>query len=66
MCKHCDGVYGKDIIVKESPLDVKTQPNKAKIIQHNSDKPGIVLFRNGLAQGYFDIKYCPICGRSLD
>ncbi|WP_161782078.1 hypothetical protein [Clostridium botulinum] len=23
-----------------------------------NDKPGIVLYKNGLAQGYFDIEYC--------
>lgn len=29
-----------------------------------SDK-GIVLFENGMAIASFDIKFCPICGRSL-
>ncbi|GAA0081340.1 hypothetical protein [Clostridium sp. CTA-6] len=65
MCKHCEGIFGKDIFIKESPSYKETQPNKAQIVQLENDKPGIVLFKNSLAQGYFDIEYCPKCGRKL-
>lgn len=64
-CKHCVGSYGKDIEVKQSPGDPLTQPTKIKIINIEGDTPGMVLFRWGLAQGYFDISYCPMCGRKL-
>ena len=66
MCKHCEGIYGKDIDIKESSNCKETQTNKAQIVQLKGDKPGIVLYKNGLAQGYFDIEYCPKCGRKLN
>lgn len=67
MCKYCGGFYGhvKDIVIEKSPLDKDTQPNKAQIVQCKDDTPGIILYRYGLAQGYFDINYCPMCGRKL-
>lgn len=66
MCKYCEGIYGKYINIGESPFGKKTQPDKAQITQLIDDSPGIVLYKNGLAQGYFDICYCPICGRKLN
>ncbi|MHB9924793.1 hypothetical protein [Clostridium botulinum] len=65
MCKHCEGIFGKVIDIEESPDFKETQPNRAQIIQLKNDKPGIVLYKCGLAQGYFDIEYCPKCGRKL-
>ena len=65
MCEHCKGIYGKEIIIGESPDIKDTQPNKAQVIQLEDDVPGIILYRNGLAQGYFDIYFCPMCGRKL-
>lgn len=66
MCKYCEGEFGKDINIKESPNDKETQPNKAQVIQLKGDAPGIILYKNHLAQGYFDIEYCPKCGRKLN
>lgn len=65
MCQYCDKSQKKNIIINKSPNNKETQPNQAMIIQAQGDTPGIVLFRYGLAQGYFDINYCPICGRRL-
>nr|DAM32858.1 MAG TPA: Rad50 zinc hook motif [Bacteriophage sp.] len=29
------------------------------------DKPVIVIFANTAAMGYFNIEFCPMCGRKL-
>lgn len=65
MCKYCDGTYGKEIKLQKSEWGKETQPSEAQVVNFKGDIPGIVLYRNGLAQGYFDINYCPICGREL-
>lgn len=65
MCKYCTKPIGNDIDMEQSPDSKETQPNKAKIVQSKDNKPGIVLYRHGLAQGCFDIGYCPMCGRKL-
>lgn len=65
VCKYCTKPTGKDIDIEQSPDSKETQPNKAQIFQLKRDTPGIVLYRYGLAQGYFDIEYCPMCGRKL-
>lgn len=64
-CEFCKDKYGKSMNVIKSPLIEETQPNKAQVFQLEHDSPGIVLFRNGLAQGCINIKYCPQCGRKL-
>ncbi|MCR3759175.1 hypothetical protein KYB31_09250 [Clostridium felsineum] len=58
MCKYCK----KAKTIKVSHSD-SNQPNEAIITQN--DVPGIVLLRAGCNYGYFDIKYCPMCGRKL-
>jgi len=65
ICEFCKGKYGKSIDIVKSPCNEETQPNKAQIFQLENDIPGIILFRNGLAQGCIDVKYCPQCGRKL-
>lgn len=66
MCKYCEGIYGEKIDIEGSPICKEEQPNKAQIVQLKDDEPGIVLYKNGLAQGCFDIEYCPKCGKSLN
>jgi hypothetical protein len=36
-------------------------------MMNKGDKvPGIVIYSNyGMARGYFDIAFCPMCGRKL-
>nr|DAE79159.1 MAG TPA: Rad50 zinc hook motif [Caudoviricetes sp.] len=31
----------------------------------DDEVPGIVIYKGCSATGYFDINYCPICGRKL-
>lgn len=69
MCVHCENKIGKPIKVekhKYSPVEVWEQPDEVQIFNTDYDEvPGIVLFRYGSAFGYFDIHYCPMCGRKL-
>lgn len=65
MCKYCNGIIGKKIDISKSPCMQETQPDEAMIIQLKDDAPGLVLFKNGLAQGTIQMKYCHICGRAL-
>ncbi|ABS34768.1 hypothetical protein FDG46_17305 [Clostridium botulinum] len=65
MCQYCKEEYGKNFNIMKSPTRLEPQPNQAIILQVKGDTPGIVLCYYGEAQGYFDIIYCPFCGRKL-
>jgi len=63
MCNYCLKKPRQAISIKKSPAEKETQPTEARINFY--EKPYIVLFRYGMAQGYFNIKYCPFCGENL-
>lgn len=70
MCEFCrhwkdeNTIFGKDI--KINPCASATDLSDAQIIRNaNDEKPGIVIFGKCKAKGYFDINYCPMCGRKL-
>ena len=65
-CIYCNRKIGKEFNLKKSPVSIETQPDRAFIIQGNNEEAGIILLKNGLAQGCFDISYCPFCGRKLE
>lgn len=67
MCEYCrewhgeDTICGCDIEVENAIDAVETQ-----IMKNTEDKKaGIAIFMNKKHIGYFDIEYCPFCGRKL-
>lgn len=64
-CIYCKEPYGKNIKVNQS-CDNKNCITDT-MISHTKDdnKAGFVLFERGMAKGWFDINYCPFCGRKL-
>lgn len=57
-------IHGKDIEINKCAS--ATNLTEAQIMQNENDKmPGIVIYKGTKAMGYFDINYCPICGRKL-
>ncbi|OSA97288.1 UNVERIFIED_ORG: hypothetical protein B2H98_08050 [Clostridium botulinum] len=65
MCEYCMGEHGKEINIKESPNSKETQPTTVQIVQLEGDSPGVIIYRNGIAQGFFDVNNCFMCGRKL-
>lgn len=71
-CDFCDyyfsssgGKSGKDIKIK--PCANETELTDCTIAKHNNDKKyGLSIFANGIAKGYIEIDFCPMCGRKLD
>lgn len=68
MCSFCkvygeDRIYGSEISIKKCAN--KTDLTHAFISKNRGDAPGIVISSAGLSKGYFDIMYCPLCGRKL-
>ena len=70
MCEFCrqrkdeNTIYGKDIKINQCAS--ATDLSYAKIIKNvNDEKAGIIIFKQCKACGYFDINYCPMCGRKL-
>ena len=70
MCEFCrqwkdeNTICGKDI--KINPCASATDLSDAQIIKNANDKKaGIVIFKQCKAGGYFDINFCPMCGRKL-
>ena len=70
MCEFCrqrkdeNTIYGKDIKINQCAS--ATDLSDARIIKNvNDEKAGIIIFKQCKAGGYFDINYCPICGRKL-
>lgn len=70
MCEFCKTQYNKHTIcgrdIKISQCANLTDLTTAQIMRHEADiLPGIVIFKGNKAGGYFDISYCPMCGRKL-
>ena len=65
-CKYCSKSIGigVGIEINKGAAD-GNYPQIAIIHQTETDTPGIVLIKNNMANGYFEINYCPICGRKL-
>jgi len=63
-CKYCSKSIGADIEINKGTAGDNC-PQIAIIHQTETDTPGIVLIKNHMASGYFEINYCPICGRKL-
>lgn len=69
MCDFCKNysdnrIFGADIPIKKCANE--TDLTDAQIMKNTGDKvPGIVIYSHGAAEGYFDIAFCPMCGRKL-
>ena len=70
MCEFCSYknnpfiIYGKEIKINKCAKE--TDLTEAQIMRNRDDEvPGIVIYKGHSASGYFDINYCPICGRKL-
>ena len=70
MCEFCNnyhssngGTSGKDIKIKKCANE--TDLTDCTIVTPSTDSPGIIIFSIGIAKGFIDINFCPICGRDL-
>lgn len=70
MCEFCNSndkkqIFGSHIAIHKCANE--TNLTNAQIMMNTGDKvPGIVIYSNYcMAKGYFDIAFCPICGRKL-
>lgn len=72
MCEYCEGeltskrciFHGKNIKILECANGRRL--TECEINKYPTEKKyGIVISHYGLAMGYFDINYCPMCGRDL-
>lgn len=70
MCEFCNNndkkqIFGSHIAIHKCANE--TNLTNAQIMMNTGDKvPGIVIYSNYcMAKGYFDIAFCPICGRKL-
>lgn len=65
MCEFCGNRLGNKAMIVHRCAN-KTDITACELAKHKDDeKYGIVIFSFGCAKGYFDINFCPICGRKL-
>lgn len=70
MCEFCNSNDKKQIFGAHIPIHKcanETNLTDAQIMMNTGDKvPGIMIYSNYcMAKGYFDIAFCPMCGRKL-
>ena len=71
MCEFCEEWKGKDTICgSDIPIYYAGHKDstltQAQILKNCADdRPGIVIYSGCKAMGYFDIKFCPMCGIEL-
>ena len=70
MCEFCKNYDNNRICGANIPIQKcvnETNLTDAQIMMNTGDKlPGIVIYSNHcVARGYFDISFCPMCGRKL-
>lgn len=69
MCNFCkdyseNRIFGADIPIKKCANE--TDLTDAQIMKNTGDKvPSIVIYKGCKAAGYFNIAFCPMCGRKL-
>lgn len=71
VCEFCDKYYsqkgmitGKEIAINKCATD--TDLKDCQVYLHGGDNPSIIIWgKNGMARGYFEIAFCPMCGRKL-
>ena len=71
MCEFCDKYHsgkgiitGKEMQIKKCASD--TDLKDCQVYLRNGDNPTIIIWgKNGIARGYFEIEFCPKCGRKL-
>ena len=70
MCEFCDkyhsvkgGMAGEEI--KINKCSNETYLTDCQVVISKDDNPALIIFSYGIAMGYFDIKFCPMCGREL-
>ena len=71
MCEFCNGKHstkgmmiGKELKINQCATD--TDLRDCQVYLNNNDKPSIIIFdKYGMARGYFEIEFCPMCGRKL-
>lgn len=69
MCRFCktyedNRILGDNILIQKCAHE--TNLTKACVMKNSNDKsPTIVIWSYGAAIGYFDIAFCPMCGRKL-
>lgn len=71
MCKYCEGkedntIDGKYFELSETAGFEHDRSYSSWIMKNKADKKaGIMIATNGSNAVYFDINYCPMCGRKL-
>lgn len=72
MCDYCNKFHNARGITIGEPLKIKPCVAKTKlkdcnVYLHDGDKPSIIIWdKFGMAMGYFEIEFCPMCGRKLE
>lgn len=70
MCEFCRKCHDENTIcganIKIHKCANETDLTDAQIMKNTGDKvPGIIIYKGCKAAGYFDIVFCPMCGRKL-
>ena len=68
-CKYCHGEKTHNVEICP-PIKLKETASKTdmvdcQIVLDDFDDPAIMIFESFGRAAYFDIRYCPICGRKL-
>lgn len=70
MCEYCEKYYsekgmitGKSIKIKECAMS--TDLTDCNVYRSPNENPAIIIFSMGMAKGYMDINFCPMCGEKL-
>ena len=71
MCEYCDYYHSSNGGVSGKLIKIKKCANKTNLTDcqihkcGTDDNFGIIVFDCGVAKGYFDIDFCPKCGKKL-
>lgn len=71
MCDCCNKFHStKEITIGKSmeinKCATNTDLKDCQVYLHKDYKPSIIIFdKTGIAKGYFDIEFCPMCGAKL-
>lgn len=70
MCEFCDCYHSSSGGTSGKPIKINKCANKTDltdcaIMRETNEAPCVIIYSCGLAKGYFEIAFCPICGRKL-
>lgn len=71
MCEFCDKYHSQEGMISGKEIAINrcafySELKECQVHLRGDDSPSIIIWdKYGIARGYFEVAFCPMCGRKL-